>query len=446
MPLSVSEAQKLRSVVAPFQSKNQKLQKIATYEARVSLPVVLFLLEEIQKILNTTKNETLELKATKEFIAYGIVILRETDIKQNASLLKLPGILKSLSKEHIETELQKFVGYAGQIEVTAQTKALWEEASLWLEGLYTRVDIKVPKEKDGSPKKNKNGLVDPVDAEDKLFNTFVHLTKYAIVSYYRQVAIAINEKCAIYMKKELAESKPIMEKAVNSEALVKTNVPVGKIENALSETAAPALVFLQRTGQHTRLVFDYNENQEEKMQALLTAYKQIMGVSALELIDQPFLEHELIETEQATAEEKVELPLELLEKYSSENPDIKFSILICALDQYKLNDNQTHFLQTFKGMIESSLKAYTKSAFTTWGFPTYLISRPHVPEVETKMNEIASTPDPIQHLKLLFDLLINMRGENSNNVKKKVSFLLENAYTILLKNAKPELHQAHRSH
>lgn len=432
MPLAATKIDGLRKKIAAIPQKENKLKELATYEAKKALPVVLQILKEIHTELLQMPTPLPEIPSTIEFIEYGIKILEETDEKQNVGLFGIKKVLKGLSKEKIESELTKMVTDAQKIEVTHNTLKLWEEGSLWLDGLYTRIYDKVPKEKNGELKKNKHGLVDTVDAEDMLFNSIVHLTKFDIVSYYHQLAETINNKITLYQSR--LEAEPVKQVLIENE---------NKIEEEIKSQPKPSAthVFCRKKEGYVRISMDFLDGQEDKTEQLIEAYKKIMNINEdIHIEDEP--------AEEVVAkqiDEPEDLPLEFLEKYKNDSTDIKLPIMVCALDRYKLNDEQKFFLKSFKNVILASLQAYNNRSFTTWGLPTYLFSRPHVAEVEAKINKITASEDLATNLKDLFDLLIEVKGENSRTVKNKVTGLLEHSYTILLRNAKPMLQNSVRS-
>lgn len=459
MPLSASKIILFRKKIAAIPKTEDKLKETAKNEAKIILPVVTQVLIEIQDKLTVTKDQTEGVVATLEFVNYAIKILKETDERQQislANLWNLRTIFADVSKERIENELGKMVGFANRLEITADTLSLWQEVGYGLEGLYKRVYDKVPKEKNGELKRNKHGLVDPVDKEDKLFNGLFHLTKFAIVSYYHQVYEAINLKINEYQTKLKNAPKPqlveISKQPVPDIAAIdlkSEEVNDNKMESKLGEDPkddkhSPLHVYLRLRQGHRSIILDFPDGQEDKIPQLLDAYKKIMDVNQ-ELVVEDDVEEVIAreEIEEDLPEKSAkqdELPLEFLEKYNDDVDDIKLSVFICALDLYKLNEDQQFFLAKYKSHIVANLDAYINSKFTTWGLPTYFWAPAHIKKVEDKRDKILASDDLAENLKDLYDLLIEVRGDNSIKVRKRVTMLLREIYTISLRNAKP-MHQ-----
>lgn len=399
MPLDAKKIQDLRRKICLIEKARRKedaMEEIAKLDTKISLPVLLEIMMNISSKLAPDD-------ASKPYVDYGIRNLTDADEKQNIPLFSkaMIDMLKSLKVEKIKSDLQTLVEGLKRIEVAAETLALWEETSVWLHGIYKRTYNRVPKEKDKiTIKLNKQGEVDPIDLEDRLLRAYIKggLSKIVIASYYLHAAEALDNKIKLYR-----QSVAVPEKT-----------PALPVEMTLFEVKS------HKFDHFTQLTVTIPEEQEDRVDDLMSTINKMMSLE--------------IEVEQTERDVPAEV---LLENYKNESEEIRFSILIYALDHCKLNETQKASLNQFKEVIKAKLDSYITRPFSTFGLPTVFYSRPHVEEVKEKNEEIELSKEPADYSKSLFSLWADANSKNSRDVKRKTTKLLDSIYTIILKSSQP---------
>lgn len=151
---SITEARDLIRKIKK-QGQGEDARSISKMDTKLSIPVLLRILLELAGIYNRElaqaagkQTENLqEIRSSLAVIDDALCIFGETDRVLNLDPVHKTAYLWTLKSKvkHIVGELQKLAVDVQKVEMTKATKPLWEEASLYLLGIYKKTADKIKK-------------------------------------------------------------------------------------------------------------------------------------------------------------------------------------------------------------------------------------------------------------------------------------------------------------
>jgi hypothetical protein len=432
MPLDPKKISALRENVAKQSSRVEALKIIGSLDPKKSIPVILYILDEL------LKNHR-HVPATVEFVKNAIRILTEADQKQNVSIFSLHSVLKGLTKEKIDGDLTGLIKQVDVSDFTLSAESLWKEVGLWLEGIYKHTYDDALKYCGGEIKENHKGLVGPIDMEDRIFHGITGLTKYTVALYYHRAAVAIDEKIAkTFVPKpaaevEVKETKEVKAAKDTKEVKeVKEKKPLDDISEEKSSSsdviqvaASPSLFKIKKKNGHIKISYLLPEAQESKTDEIKTAIEHVVSGSPLLFKDD--------------VEEKKHSCLvglsQLLDIYKNDCVDVRFAILVSAVEKYTISVQDEQLIQKYIPIIKARISSYSSASLSTYWIPTLLRSRPHTMIVDDALKKIGTHETPAHNLKVLFDLWVELENCGSKDLYPKVTELIDGMYSILVKGS-----------
>lgn len=391
MPLAAEQIANHRANVRNEKAENSKLVYIANLHPKVTIPVIINILEEIIQLLPDEQDQT------KQIARDALGMFQQTDEHQNASIFSLPGILKQF-KDKIKIDLEAIVAKLQNITVTVPSLDLWKEAALFLNGLHKRVYDKSDKDKNGQPLKDKEGTFKTIDAEDKIFKAFTTLTKMDIANYYRLSAEAIQLKIQACLNRNADGAG---EARMNGLLRDLANAPRGKLEVEENENDTVIRVVLPKNNIALRV-------------HLMETLEKLLRNPDLQL-----LQVEKNPPEEFQGDELVKM----LSDIADTDEKIKIQILELGVSIYGLTGSQRAMFAKFRAEIISQLNNYL--------FSYYFFNRSHAQLAKDKINELGATEDPLTHLNILFSMRTDLISVCSDELLGKVNNLLLQVFTML---------------
>jgi hypothetical protein len=135
-----------------------------------------------------------DLLSAEIFLICAILIYKEADDKQNASLFSLAWKMKGMNEEEIRKPFLALSHCAKRVKITNSTEALWKEMTLWLEGLYLNCVKQIPSaHKEGmTVKRTSDGGYPTINGKDEAFKKYFNLTMYDMSLYHLAIAEALQ--------------------------------------------------------------------------------------------------------------------------------------------------------------------------------------------------------------------------------------------------------------
>src|SRR3990167_9212798 len=343
---------------------------------------------------------------TRNVTVEAIRILKETDEKQNANILRIPIILANVTKKQIEGDSQGLVDGVSRQEfkITERTKSLWQEVALWLEGLYCHTDILyVKREIDGTPQQEPDGTIKTVDKLDGLFKSLIGLTKWQVAIYYHKTALVLEQKLQDYNQATLQQVVSQQLSAALASASPQAQ-PVRSVENTiqLEDDGGPYITI--------RVPRSLAERAEQIVGELETPPRP----SSFSSDSQPPLDGN-------------ELPDILL---AVKDHDLVGQIraLEYALD-CAWTSHQAKVLERFCSEIDANLVVYINSRWSLLGL--YTLPRAHETLAEDTRENLAHTTDPKLHLECIIKAREILIQERSKDLLPRINKLLLDAIQML---------------
>ncbi|VVC76464.1 hypothetical protein AQUSIP_17770 [Aquicella siphonis] len=343
------------------------------------------------------------------FLICATELYKEADLRQTAGSIRIkllmgPYLLRTYKEEALQNPFIAVRESAKLVQIDPPLSSLWQEAALWLQGLYTRSYLQIPEEhrKDGEVKRKDNGKMPTVNEKDVSFQDNFNLTLYEMALFHKQTSEVIQAKLA----------PPVVHADV---------VPVSSHDPVMPSPVSEMQPASSSNPQHAQV------EPREVIPALQS------GIAMPSVVSDPIPLSKL----PGGDKEKPLLPFLCLDDIRNENEDVQFPMLIYYLDRYRLNEAQNSILLEFSGVITSKLKGYTTSILTTHYIPTMLWSRPHTQSVNETLESLDSAAEADESIKLLFSLWKEIGEKGSKDLKKIVADLIKSAFTILLKASMP---------
>ena len=164
---------------------SDQILQIAKFNAEYSVPVIIQILLDIENMLKEEldlshvtgdKFNEKRLVTTLAELAKAIPYFADIDKHLNEWKIQTILYLKNVTKEKLISDLDDLM--------MSMSKALWQELSTWLEGIYQLTALKIaatPNEKF-------------VDAGDKMLWQLVGVTKFQLSGYYHDGSERVNSK------------------------------------------------------------------------------------------------------------------------------------------------------------------------------------------------------------------------------------------------------------
>ncbi len=420
-----SEICKNRQAISALPKKLEMQKEIAKHPAEISLPVILQILLQIKNNLespgaeNSNNAPDQSLAESLEVLESAIVIFGETDRVQRGSLGDKKAYIKKLlddakvTGQHPFIELERLVNEVAKIQITENTKDLWAELAIWMEGLYKRTADKIEeRDANNEPKKKKNGFYPTVDAEDYAIYLFLSITKMDISIHYHRAAIRIEEK--------IAKFTPVrkMSQPVSVEHPVKA-VPVVAVEPVMSAEAETQPL---------------EGSIEYKMEVMPSATSKKKFTVQLEL-DESNAEFGQLVCD--TIQDMLANPLAMeLRQVAHHNEDVRIETLEAKLKIYKFSEMQKMNLSNFKNSAIRVLKKYTDPSTLSIVNPIRLFGRSlpgasyfdksNFDHADETIKDLNSLPDVRDQILRVIELRDCLQGNNSTHLGPDITELLIN--------------------
>lgn len=442
MPLSGKEISVLRDN-AKLKNKESAINYISKLDTLESIPVLIRILEDIQDTLK--KSDTKNIQDNIRFISLAIKILKDTDEKQNKNEIALLLSLRKIKKEKMMGDLNDLKSNAKNVHIDAFTLNLWKETAIWLEGLYRHTYNRYEKAEDGvTVWRNEKGEVKALDWRDSGLYMIFKVNQIDIVIVYHHVANTLEEYINKYEAKETKVITPAVEttsKLIPSPVLL--NVAAEKVlpistvvndkisEKLENETKLSIFPSFQTNVQSDKIqiTISLSPDRSDEIPELIERLKKA-------LINEPVIANTnaIEDKEKVASEEDV---YELMQLYTNENDEIKFSVLLYIFDNWELGNRQTQLFNNFKESILANLRAYYNSSSNGFFVPTMFWPRKHIKKVEKAIEDIDNEIEVKPQVKILYKLWNDVKAECSDEVNKRTQKLLDSAYTILHKSVDP---------
>lgn len=138
----------------------------------------------------------------------------------------------------------------------------------------------------------------------------------------------------------------------------------------------------------------------------------------------------------APAAEVKGVTFEMLDNLNNEEPEVQFTLFLSYLKRYKLTEEQKDLFNEYSEVITSSLDEYINSRWSSNGIPTLFRNRPHAAEAAVCKQSILEAKTPYDQIKILFDFWKELKGNASWDLRTKVASCISHAVTVLFKDAK----------
>lgn len=349
-----------------------------------------------------------DLFRTEIFIATALALYKDADWRQNAPKWQLAPMLL-----YKEDDLRKpFLAVshcATTISVLSETKELWEEYITWLHGLYLRTYNQMPKNVDGSVKRDDDGRYPYVegDDQDKNLKERFKIVKYDIALYH----LATQEALEMIVRPQQKTTQQPEIKSPSEPSVIPPQVVSIKIKKYL--------------------LIDLPTENGGKIPEGLEAFSKVIPNAKIQILsEEEFINQHSIFTQRQT--------IKVLKEYKEEEPNRKFPKLISYIKKEQLNADQIEDMKNFKQVILSRLGSYVNSSYTTTGFPAKLfgMGRPHEQLVKKNIEEIKKMNDAKEIFKALYSLWNKMVAENSVEMQSILTKLLHDGYALILDDLK----------
>lgn len=381
-----------KDVRAYFEELSEKTRMEALTLERVQAtvtPVVQTVYDKLFRKFMTRDGEIAEQRlkmylCNAVFLICATELYKEADLRQTAGSIRIkllmgPYLLKSFPAESLQNPFIAVREGVNMIEIDPAVKPLWEEAALWLQGLFMRSYLQVPERyrRDGEVIVNPETQKMPVvNEKDVAFQDNFGLTLFEMARFHGQTSQLIQNKLTPPVKVDVVVASSSHDQ---SEPL--PVVSVMQVASALNDQAAESLI------------------------------------------------------PQVKKPEKPLLSVECLNDIKDENESVLFPMLSFYLDKYRLSEIQVNLLLEFNGVISTNLKGYVNSSWTTSYIPTMIWSRPHVSAVNEMLEDLNQAGNASDSISLLFNLWKEIGEKGSRDLKGIVNDLIKSAFTILLKGA-----------
>lgn len=185
---SVSPVQALRDQINKPGKASDKHAEISAMPSSDVIPAICDILSNLQTQLNNSH------KHTALMVDKLLAHFRLRHEMANQSYVGALMRMRTMSKDEIYADLDSIKKGLGQIKLTDQTRPLWKELSIWLEGLHLRTYNRCPKEADGvTPMRDNDGNFPTIDYTDSAIKHVTGMTKMGLCEHYHAASANINQ-------------------------------------------------------------------------------------------------------------------------------------------------------------------------------------------------------------------------------------------------------------
>lgn len=349
---------------------------------------------DISKIFSIVLTVLKELKEKPEMAGYidkSINIFEEAIKGVNGGI----STLSSLTKEKITADLAALKTEFEKAPITPETVNLWSEVECWLDVYHYIFYIQT--------KRNKDGRVieaGPIDImEDRAFNAKVGLYKYDVALLYKNAAVELEKRIKVFNDEKIKQhpsSQANVIRALNNQVpAVTSSVFIGRHSQPPAGYTSDISVTTEANPGFERVIISacfYSHEELKKLAFIDNATRQ----PTLTIVD-------------------------YLAQYKDKDDSVRFNVLVNALGNFNLTENDKAFLNTHKNTIISGLDSYINKGI--------LFSYVNAEAAkECKLDIDRADVDGKKALELLFDFWNKVESKNSTTLAPICKGLLEKAY------------------
>lgn len=419
---------KYRTKIKDLNKKMLQLSEIAKNKAEANIPVILNILINIKEALVplvvNNHGEPSPIQNTLTIVENAIVIFGETDKVQKKSLGEKHKYIKNLLKEAKDNncnpfaELETLVFNVKEIQVTDKTCELWEELSIWMEGLYKHnANSLADRDANNEPVKDKKtGKYEYCDLEDRVLDAAVGIRKMDISIYYHRASVSLDAVVATFKKPKPVAVQP----AAAGNTSPKINLQASQNSNAVqaAEVRVPDVmesIPIEGSINYRMHVLPEVQNGFVTLQVSIPEIYQEHGQVICDLITDACVN-----------------PLAFkLRNDSRSGEDSRINNLESWLNQFGLSESQRMCLKNFKEEVKEEINFYLAdlsrlnpiSWFGRGNVPLVrgLFDKSNADPAINTINELNDTTDVKEHIMSVIALRRKLRGTKSNNLRPQMT-------------------------
>ena len=392
---------------------------------------------------------------TDIFLIEALYVYRDTDDTQRSNILKAMFKVTGYTEHHFRKPFKVLQLLSQSIDFSDETKTLWQEAALWLEGLYLQTHNKMPKDEQDQVKKNEEGYP-TIDQQDEKFKQKYKLTKYDMALYHHELSKIFQSKLEalpqlIQEEKQLSQDElpqnqllqdelsldellphdlPVVLQTSTPEPasniLLKKPISLGQQKKEIvneTQIATPGIDIFKKQN-HLQIVVTLLPDQEKKVDEICRAIDHVLK-------EEPKLKQKKsAQTLPVVGDEVISNDLKTCENAS---PADKIRRLKTCIERFQLTQNQIGLLTFVKDDIKVHFAKYVNSS------SYYLFGKVHKDPANEILKSAKSAISPQDQLLRLFELKTTLEIDDSKNLLPIVDQILLTAFNFLLKNPAFEL-------
>lgn len=438
---------KYRKKIKDIDKKLSRLSEIAKHRAEENIPVILQILINIKELLapliinlpNDNNGAPSKLQNTLTIVENAIVIFGETDKVQKKALAKKHAYIKNLLKEAKDNqvnpfaELETLVMNVKELQMTENTCDLWEELSIWMEGLYKHNANGIPeRDSNNEPIKDKaTGKYPYCDLEDRALDFAVGIRKMDISIYYHRASVGLDSIIEIFRKPKPVAAPAHVATASTSPLNVR---PIQQASQPALEVRVPDImeaVPIEGSINYRMQVLPESHNGFVTLQVAIPEMYEEHGQLICDLIRDACVN-----------------PLAFKLKNDVRScEDSRINNLESWLTQFGLSESQRISMKNFKEEVKEELNFYLADLSRL--NPISWLGRNNVPLVgglfdksnsdfaRNTINELNDTTDVKEHILSVINLRRKLRGTKSTNLRPQMTKQLLNVIERICCDASP---------